>query len=431
MNKLVLFLLCIMTLPITFPSSSYAFGSRSPASPTPRPTPKPTPKPTPTPTPTPTPEPEPSTPGSIDARWEKIRSQGKLWSESAYRSISSLAPALLDTLPSDYKEFCAELPSMNDVEKREFWVHLLSAMAEFESNHNTTLQYRENFRDQRGNYIISRGLLQLSIESGNGYGCNLKSGDDLHDPYTNLDCGLRIINRWVDRDGRIAGKLNGKWAGGARYWSVLRTSSRVNQIKSWSKAYCKKRYSDSPGPIDNEDKYAYVDPKGWAPKIPLQKALAHYDRMKDDLENPDFLTIIDFSRHSGKKRFFLVDMRSGAVEAYKTSHGSGGDSDHDGYIDEVSNISGSKMSSVGLYMTAETYSGKHGYSLRLDGLSPTNSRARQRAIVVHGASYINEDSTSKSGRSWGCPALDSSESSRLINFIKGGSLIFAWHPDHN
>lgn len=179
-------------------------------------------------------------------------------------------------------------------------------------------------------------------------------------------------------------------------------------------------------PNDPNDPYAYVDPKGIVPSTPKKAALKLYDQMKASLKNPNFLTVIDFSQYSGKKRFYLIDMRSGEVEAYKTAHGSGSDSNHDGYAEKFSNVSGSNASSLGLYRTAETYYGKHGYSLRLDGLSSTNSNARSRAIVIHAADYVNDDTSSKSGRSWGCPALDPSVSKRVINYIAGGSLIYAW-----
>jgi hypothetical protein len=191
--------------------------------------------------------------------------------------------------------------------------------------------------------------------------------------------------------------------------------------------------SPSPGqpsqpstPSDPNDPYNYVDPKGIVPSIPKKAALKFYDQMKGSLKNKNFLTVIDFSQYSGRKRFYLIDMRSGEVETYKTSHGSGSDSNHDGYAEKFSNTSGSNASSLGLYRTAETYYGNNGYSLRLDGLSSTNSNARNRAIVIHPADYVNDDNTSKSGRSWGCPALDPSSSSRIINLIAGGSLIYAW-----
>ena len=93
----------------------------------------------------------------------------------------------------------------------------------------------------------------------------------------------------------------------------------------------------------------------------------------------------------------------------------------------------SKQSNLGLLKTAETYQGKHGYSLRLDGLEAGyNDNARARAIVVHGASYATQsfvDAHGRLGRSWGCPAVDSAISRRLIDTIKGGSLLFGYFPD--
>jgi hypothetical protein len=116
-------------------------------------------------------------------------------------------------------------------------------------------------------------------------------------------------------------------------------------------------------------------------------------------------------------------MQSGDVEPYLTAHGRNSDTDFDGYATKFSNTSGSKMSSVGFYLTAETYYGDNGYSLRLDGLSSTNSNARSRAIVIHGASYVRE--AVLIGRSYGCPALEVRYAADVINTIKGGALIYA------
>ncbi len=94
-----------------------------------------------------------------------------------------------------------------------------------------------------------------------------------------------------------------------------------------------------------------------------------------------------------------------------------------------SNQLNSRQSSLGVYRTAETYQGKHGYSLRLDGLSPgKNCNARKRAIVVHGAAYASPTHLrkyDKLGRSWGCPALPKEQARAIIDTIKGGSVIYA------
>lgn len=111
----------------------------------------------------------------------------------------------------------------------------------------------------------------------------------------------------------------------------------------------------------------------------------------------DVFVVVDFRRPSTQDRFFVVEGER--VTAYFTAHGSGSDPGNTGRATRFSNVSRSHQSSVGVYRTAETYSGRHGYSLCLDGLSRTNSKARARAIVVHGASYVVEGS--RAGRSWG------------------------------
>ncbi len=83
------------------------------------------------------------------------------------------------------------------------------------------------------------------------------------------------------------------------------------------------------------------------------------------------------------------------------------------------------MSSLGFFLTAEEYIGKHGRSMRLDGLSVSNSKARERAIVIHGAPYVNE-TRSILGRSHGCPAVDNKLINQVIDSLKEGSLIFSW-----
>jgi hypothetical protein len=98
-----------------------------------------------------------------------------------------------------------------------------------------------------------------------------------------------------------------------------------------------------------------------------------------------------------------------------------------------SNLPESNRSSLGLYRTAETYSGKHGYSLRLDGLEPgINDKARERAIVMHAADYVNQAAAKKQGylgRSLGCPAVRPEVAKKVIDAVKGGNLLFAYYPD--
>lgn len=154
-----------------------------------------------------------------------------------------------------------------------------------------------------------------------------------------------------------------------------------------------------------------------------------YERVRDyynenwkSFSNRQYVVMIDLGKRSNTKRFTLFDLRTGTYVRYLTSHGKNSDPNNDGWLDSFSNVEGSKQSSIGYYKTLGTYNGGNGYSLRMDGLSDTNSNAYERLIVVHGASYVNE-SAGYAGRSWGCPALDKSVSTDVINKIKGGALL--------
>jgi L,D-transpeptidase catalytic domain len=117
-------------------------------------------------------------------------------------------------------------------------------------------------------------------------------------------------------------------------------------------------------------------------------------------------------------------LKTGAVEAYHSAHGTGSDSNHDGYAEKFSNATGSNASSLGFAKTVETYiSGKFGYALRMKGLSTTNSNIYSRAVVVHGAKYVY-DSDTKQGRSYGCPAVSFANRDHVVNTLKGGALIY-------
>jgi hypothetical protein len=182
--------------------------------------------------------------------------------------------------------------------------------------------------------------------------------------------------------------------------------------------------SDSGGSSETiEEKYSHVDQDKIVPAALLSKTLAYYDANQSKIKNKNYIIVIDFKQHNSKKRFYLINMNTGDVEQYLTAHGKNSDPDFDGYATKFSNTEGSLMSSVGFYVTAETYYGDNGYSLRLDGLSPTNSNARSRAIVIHGASYVRD--VSLIGRSYGCPALEEQYAADVIDTIKGGVLIYA------
>jgi hypothetical protein len=114
------------------------------------------------------------------------------------------------------------------------------------------------------------------------------------------------------------------------------------------------------------------------------------------------------------------------------AHGKGSG---DNYATRFSNREGSRQSSLGLFEATTTYMGKHGYSLRLKGLEKGfNDHALQRSIVIHGAWYVTEAFAARYGRlgrSWGCPTLDPSVAKKLIDTIKGGTLVFVYYPDED
>jgi hypothetical protein len=173
-----------------------------------------------------------------------------------------------------------------------------------------------------------------------------------------------------------------------------------------------------------QSEFGKVDPNREVPDTLLEKALAFYKKNSAHIDNKDYLTIVAFSWFSAKSRMFIIDMRSGHVTKLHVAHGSGSDPRNLGVPAGFSNRVGSKASSLGFYRAAEPYYGKNGLSVRLDGLSSTNSRARERAIVVHGARYVY-DSDIKPGRSAGCLAVSMNWHRAVAKMIKQGSIIYA------
>jgi hypothetical protein len=169
--------------------------------------------------------------------------------------------------------------------------------------------------------------------------------------------------------------------------------------------------------------YSYLDPDQIIPANLLREAVAYYDANYDKITNQRVMGVIDYKQHNSKERFYIIDMESGRVDTYLTAHGKNSDPDFDGYATKFTNTPDSNTTSLGFFLTAETYYGSNGYSLRLDGLSTTNSNARKRAIVIHGAEYVSPGP--KIGRSYGCPAVEMRYHKDLIDQIKGGSLLYA------
>lgn len=150
-----------------------------------------------------------------------------------------------------------------------------------------------------------------------------------------------------------------------------------------------------------------------------------------ELTNKNLLSIIDYSKPSYEKRFFIIDIENHKL-LYHTlvAHGK-----KSGYVNatKFSNKYGSHKSSLGFFRTGNSYFGLRGYSLQLEGLEKgINDNARQRGIIIHGANYVDEriaNGNGVIGRSWGCPAVSKKLSKEIINLLKGGSLLFIYAND--
>lgn len=146
-----------------------------------------------------------------------------------------------------------------------------------------------------------------------------------------------------------------------------------------------------------------------------------------------YLSICDFSQPSSKKRFYIIDVEKKLllVNTY-VAHGKNSGSE---YATKFSNTPESLQSSLGFYITQNTYTGEHGLSLRINGVDPGyNDKALERSIVIHGAAYVNDTRARDGifmGRSFGCPAVPQQESAKIITTIKNGTCLFIYHPSKN
>lgn len=163
----------------------------------------------------------------------------------------------------------------------------------------------------------------------------------------------------------------------------------------------------------------------------FRKGMLGYYNIKG-LSTSAKLVIVDFSKPSTQKRLCVIDVKQEKL-LYQSlvAHGvnSGGN-----IATSFSNTPDSRQSSLGFYITGETYEGKHGYSLRIDGVEQgINHNARSRAIVIHAADYVSHAFVKKNGRlgrSWGCPALPKHLSKEIINTIKNKSCLFIYAKDN-
>jgi len=149
------------------------------------------------------------------------------------------------------------------------------------------------------------------------------------------------------------------------------------------------------------------------------------------LNDKKMVSIIDFTKKSTMKRFYTIDLEALAVKFFTyVSHGKNTGEDE---AKSFSNVLHSNQSSLGFYVTGETYVGSKGYSLKLDGMEKGyNDRVRERAVVIHNAEYVSEAWIKKYGRlgrSQGCPALPVALGKKIIDVVKNKTVVFAYYDD--
>lgn len=161
-------------------------------------------------------------------------------------------------------------------------------------------------------------------------------------------------------------------------------------------------------------------------------ALKGFERLskKRLVRNKNIITVIDFSKASNQKRLYIIDIKNNKL-LYQSLVAHGRNSGLE-YATNFSNETDSHKSSLGFYVTMNTYSGEHGYALKLKGCEKgINNKAYDRAIVIHGSEYVTEQFLKTNGylgRSFGCPALPQKITKKIIDVIKNGSCIFIYHP---
>lgn len=167
----------------------------------------------------------------------------------------------------------------------------------------------------------------------------------------------------------------------------------------------------------------------------IDLALAYYDKVKSQIKNHRYWTIVDFDKHSSEKRLWVFDLEAKRLIKYiEAAHGSGSDGNNDGIADSFGNVSGSNKSSLGPYVTAESYGkmdggwSKFDYAVILHGLDKAlNGNAYARAIRFHSSSYVTDKEGDRTGRSLGCIATSIDSARELRSILAGGTYFFCYH----
>jgi hypothetical protein len=173
-----------------------------------------------------------------------------------------------------------------------------------------------------------------------------------------------------------------------------------------------------------------LDPRGQIRLELLERAQTALDTHKRRITRRDRMYLVDFKKFSGDERLYEVDLQNGEVTLLRTCHGRGSDPSHTGFAQSFSNTPDSHKSSVGAFVTAgASWGSQQGPNVLLDGLEYTNDRARERAIIVHGADYADPAFLAregKLGRSYGCFSVAHHDLPRLRERMGEGRLLYAW-----
>lgn len=161
------------------------------------------------------------------------------------------------------------------------------------------------------------------------------------------------------------------------------------------------------------------------PELAFRQAFSYFDLHQTEIENKNWLSVIDFTLPSNTPRLFILNLNDGVTERFLVAHGEGSDPENTGLARRFSNIEGSLMSSLGFYLVSEAYFGSFGISARLDGLSPSNSRARDRNIVLHGFEGVDPEKE-KQQMTQGCPAVEIKFAGELVQKLHGKSLLYSY-----
>lgn len=215
---------------------------------------------------------------------------------------------------------------------------------------------------------------------------------------------------------------------------ALAIDATIAGVKSSATILVDKKKPSKPVSYSDSKKYVYdslhLEESGLSRKV-FEMALKGMEKLKKAKRlHSNILSIADFSKASIDKRLFVIDLDNDVL-LFNTWVAHGRNSGKE-TANSFSNKPRSKKSSLGFYITGATYQGSNGYSLKLLGMEQGfNSNALQRAIVLHGADYVNEEyitSQGYIGRSQGCPAVNPEVNEPLINSIKDGSCLFIYHP---